>query len=242
MTFEDGIAYSRNVVAAKVALGLSDTTAGSSAMVFDTWRKLGYGARTGIDVAGEVGGLVRDPANVPWAPDRPRQRRVRPGRRGHADPARDRVRHDHQWRDDGQAARGPGHRLARRRGDARQPGREACRCQEGSQADGPRRRRRSRSIATGPSSRATTSAARRARRRSGTPRPTRAGARGSTTSSTTRSSDTSRARATRRTSWSPSASRRAPRRSPVSASWRCPSCRSSCSAASPPTRSRRPIS
>ena len=67
VTFEDGIAYSRNVVAAKVALGLSDTTAGSSAMVFDTWRKLGYGARTGIDVAGEVGGLLRDPANVPWA-------------------------------------------------------------------------------------------------------------------------------------------------------------------------------
>ena len=67
VTFEDGIAYSRNVVAAKVALGLSDTTAGSSAMVFDTWRKLGYGARTGIDVAGEVGGLLRDPANKPWA-------------------------------------------------------------------------------------------------------------------------------------------------------------------------------
>jgi cell division protein FtsI (penicillin-binding protein 3) len=67
MTFEDGIAYSRNVVAAKVALGLSDSVAGSSAMVFDTWRKLGYGGRTGIDVAGEVGGLLRDPANVPWA-------------------------------------------------------------------------------------------------------------------------------------------------------------------------------
>ena len=66
ITFEDGIAFSRNVVAAKVALGLSKTTAGSAAMLYDTWRKLGYGAKTGIDVAGEVIGLVRDPAVQPW--------------------------------------------------------------------------------------------------------------------------------------------------------------------------------
>ena len=43
-----------------------------------------------------------------------------------------------------------------------------------------------------------------------------------------------------RTSSSPSASRRARRPSPASASWRCRSCRSSCSGASPPTPSRRP--
>jgi cell division protein FtsI/penicillin-binding protein 2 len=66
ITFEDGIAYSRNVVAAKVALGLSDSVDTSSAMIYDTWRKLGYGARTGIDVAGEVAGLVRDPGVQPW--------------------------------------------------------------------------------------------------------------------------------------------------------------------------------
>ena len=66
ISFEDGIAYSRNVVAAKVALGLADSTAGSSAMLYDTWRKLGYGAKTGIDVAGEVPGIVRDPAVQPW--------------------------------------------------------------------------------------------------------------------------------------------------------------------------------
>ena len=66
VTFEDGIAYSRNVVAAKVALGLGDTVAESSAMLHQTWLDLGYGARTGIDVAGEVAGLVRDPADVPW--------------------------------------------------------------------------------------------------------------------------------------------------------------------------------
>ncbi len=66
MTFQDGVAYSRNVVAAKVALGLGDTTRESSAALYDTWLKLGYGAPTGIDVAGEVAGIVRDPALTPW--------------------------------------------------------------------------------------------------------------------------------------------------------------------------------
>ena len=37
ITFEDGIAYSRNVVAAKVALRLGKTTGESSAMLYDTW-------------------------------------------------------------------------------------------------------------------------------------------------------------------------------------------------------------
>ena len=66
MTFEDGVAYSRNVVAAKVALGLGPTTRESSAILHDTWLKLGFGQPTGIDVAGEVGGLVNDPAIRPW--------------------------------------------------------------------------------------------------------------------------------------------------------------------------------
>jgi len=35
-------------------------------MLYDTWRKLGYGKPTGIDLAGEVSGLVRDPAITPW--------------------------------------------------------------------------------------------------------------------------------------------------------------------------------
>ena len=30
------------------------------------WLRLGYGQPTGIDVAGEVGGIVRDPALTPW--------------------------------------------------------------------------------------------------------------------------------------------------------------------------------
>ncbi len=66
MTFEDGVAYSRNVVAAKVALGLGKTTRESSAILYDMWLRLGFGQPTGIDVAGEVGGLVRDPGITPW--------------------------------------------------------------------------------------------------------------------------------------------------------------------------------
>ena len=66
MTFEDGIAYSRNVVAAKVALGLGDTTQESSAILYDMWARLGYGEKTGIDVAGEVGGIMRDPGLAKW--------------------------------------------------------------------------------------------------------------------------------------------------------------------------------
>jgi len=66
MTFEDGVAYSRNVVAAKVALALGKTTRESSAILYDMWLRLGYGAPTGIDLAGEVAGIVRDPALTKW--------------------------------------------------------------------------------------------------------------------------------------------------------------------------------
>ena len=66
ITFEDGIAYSRNVVAAKIALRLGATLKSSSVILHDTWIRLGYGSPTGIDLAGEVAGLVNDPAIVPW--------------------------------------------------------------------------------------------------------------------------------------------------------------------------------
>lgn len=67
MSFEDAIAYSRNVVAAKVALGLDRTTAASAAILHSTWLRFGFGKPTGIDLAGEVGGLVSDPATKPWS-------------------------------------------------------------------------------------------------------------------------------------------------------------------------------
>ena len=67
ITFEDGIAYSRNVIAAKVARDLGGSTRESSAILFDEWLRLGYGERTGVDVAGEASGLLRDPAITPWS-------------------------------------------------------------------------------------------------------------------------------------------------------------------------------
>ena len=62
MTFEDAIAYSRNVVAAKVALGLGEDAQSSALVLHEAWTRLGFGAPTGIDLAGEVAGIVRDPA------------------------------------------------------------------------------------------------------------------------------------------------------------------------------------
>ena len=66
MTFRDAVAYSRNVVAAKVALALGHNTRESSRILYDTWRRMGFGSLTGIDVANEVPGIVRDPSVTPW--------------------------------------------------------------------------------------------------------------------------------------------------------------------------------
>ncbi len=66
ITFQDAIAWSRNVVMSKVALMLGPTTRQAAAVLYGAWTRLGIGAPTGIDVAGEVAGLVRDPAVTPW--------------------------------------------------------------------------------------------------------------------------------------------------------------------------------
>jgi cell division protein FtsI/penicillin-binding protein 2 len=66
MLFEDAMAWSRNVIATKVALDLGETTQESATVLHDMWRRLGFGQPTGIDVAGEVSGLVRDPAQRRW--------------------------------------------------------------------------------------------------------------------------------------------------------------------------------
>jgi cell division protein FtsI/penicillin-binding protein 2 len=49
-----------------VALGLGKTTRESSTILYDMWKRLGYGQPTGIDVAGEVGGIMRDPGVTTW--------------------------------------------------------------------------------------------------------------------------------------------------------------------------------
>jgi cell division protein FtsI/penicillin-binding protein 2 len=66
LSFQDAVAWSRNVVMSKVALKLGSTTRQAATVLHDAWTRLGFGAVTGIDVAGEVPGLVRDPAVQPW--------------------------------------------------------------------------------------------------------------------------------------------------------------------------------
>ena len=66
MSFEDAIAWSRNVVAAKVALDLDKTIAKSSAALHGTWARFGFGRPTGVDLAGEATGIVHDPKSEPW--------------------------------------------------------------------------------------------------------------------------------------------------------------------------------
>ncbi len=66
LKLEDGIAYSRNIVAAKVAFGLAPTRSEASSILFETWNRLGFGHPTGIDVSGEIRGLLNDPAVRPW--------------------------------------------------------------------------------------------------------------------------------------------------------------------------------
>lgn len=66
LRLDDAIAFSRNVVATKVALGLAPTTRQASTILHDVWTRMGFGSKTGVDIAGEVSGIVRDPANKAW--------------------------------------------------------------------------------------------------------------------------------------------------------------------------------
>ena len=66
LSFEDVIAHSRNVGAAKVALMLDRDARTSSIALYDMWTRLGIGRRTGVDVAGEVNGIVADPTVKAW--------------------------------------------------------------------------------------------------------------------------------------------------------------------------------
>ncbi|MDQ3870240.1 MAG: penicillin-binding transpeptidase domain-containing protein, partial [Chloroflexota bacterium] len=65
--FQDVIAYSRNVGAARVAMMLAQDTRTSAITLYEMWNKLGIGQRTGVDVAGEVNGIVVDPRVKDWA-------------------------------------------------------------------------------------------------------------------------------------------------------------------------------
>ena len=66
LSFQDAIAWSRNVVMTKVALELGQTTGAAARSLYRTWTTLGFGSRTGVDLAGEVPGIIRDPAATKW--------------------------------------------------------------------------------------------------------------------------------------------------------------------------------
>jgi cell division protein FtsI (penicillin-binding protein 3) len=66
LTFEDAVAWSRNVVMSKVALRLAPTAQAAAEVLYAMWAKLGFGAASGVDLAGEVPGIVRDPARTSW--------------------------------------------------------------------------------------------------------------------------------------------------------------------------------
>ena len=68
MPFADVLAHSRNVATSKVAAMLGDTTDESAAILYEMWQRLGIGARTGIELSGESGGLVSDPLDRRWQP------------------------------------------------------------------------------------------------------------------------------------------------------------------------------
>lgn len=66
IAFEDAIAHSRNVATGHVALSLADTVAEASTHLYDMWVRMGVGSYTGIELPGESGGIVDDPADIPW--------------------------------------------------------------------------------------------------------------------------------------------------------------------------------
>ena len=66
MTFARAIAFSRNVVAAQAALRLGNTTGKAARLLYRTWTMMGFGSKTGIDVAAEVPGILHDPSQTPW--------------------------------------------------------------------------------------------------------------------------------------------------------------------------------
>lgn len=66
MTVADIVAYSRNVGAARMSRRLGPNTKAAAQVLYETWRSMGFGQPTDVDVAGEVAGLMRDPGTQRW--------------------------------------------------------------------------------------------------------------------------------------------------------------------------------
>ena len=68
MAFQDIVAWSRNVGVTQVAFKLGKDIPSASKVLYGTWQSYGIGQKTGVDLAGEVAGLVNDPAKQAWRP------------------------------------------------------------------------------------------------------------------------------------------------------------------------------
>ncbi len=66
MKFADIVAWSRNVGVTQAAFRLGPDVSSAAKALYSTWRSYGIGSNTGVDMAGEVGGIVRDPASTEW--------------------------------------------------------------------------------------------------------------------------------------------------------------------------------
>ncbi len=66
ISFQDVIAHSRNVATGRVAMMLGPTTATASEVLYQMWQRFGIGVPTGIELGGELSGLVTDPSVTPW--------------------------------------------------------------------------------------------------------------------------------------------------------------------------------
>jgi cell division protein FtsI/penicillin-binding protein 2 len=68
MAFQDIVAWSRNVGVTQVAFKLGKDVPTASKVLYGTWQSYGLGHKTGVDLAGEVSGLVNDPSKNAWRP------------------------------------------------------------------------------------------------------------------------------------------------------------------------------
>jgi cell division protein FtsI (penicillin-binding protein 3) len=66
LSVADIVAFSRNVGAARMAMKLAPDTKAASQVLYGVWKTMGFGAPTGVEAAGEVAGIARDPKNSPW--------------------------------------------------------------------------------------------------------------------------------------------------------------------------------
>ena len=62
----EGLLFSRNVITSKIALMLGATPQAAATALFESYTDFGLGALSGIDLANEVGGTVRNPAASRW--------------------------------------------------------------------------------------------------------------------------------------------------------------------------------